>query len=72
MIRDGKIVGTYDPKQLSNEELIFHMTGRKVEGKKAIQKCKYTKLTEEGRERALEIVASTYNTALEKARASND
>jgi simple sugar transport system ATP-binding protein len=31
VIRDGKIVGTYDPKQLSNEELIFHMTGRKVE-----------------------------------------
>ncbi len=31
VIRDGKIVGTYDPDNINNEELIFHMTGRKVE-----------------------------------------
>lgn len=31
VIRDGKIVGTYDPKKIDNEKLIYHMTGRKVE-----------------------------------------
>ncbi len=31
VIRDGKKVGTFDPKELDNEKLIFHMTGRKIE-----------------------------------------
>lgn len=42
------------------------------EGKKAMQKCKYTELTDEGRERGMEIVANKYETALNKARDGDD
>ncbi len=38
-----------------------------MEGKAAIEKCKYTQLTDEGRARGAEIVAAKYETALEKA-----
>ncbi len=31
VLRDGNNVGTFDPKELDNDKLIFYMTGRKIE-----------------------------------------
>ncbi len=31
VLRDGKKVGTFNPKELDNDTLVFHMTGRRIE-----------------------------------------
>jgi len=34
VLRDGKNVGTFDPKEINNDKLVFYMTGRKIESTK--------------------------------------
>lgn len=43
-----------------------------TEGQVAVEKCKYTQLTEAGRARALEIVEGKYETALKKSGSGDD
>jgi len=43
-----------------------------TEGRAALEKCKYTQLTASGQERAREIIDNKYETALGKAKGSDD
>lgn len=52
VIRDGKVVGTFDPKELDHDKLIFHMTGRKVETSRF---CDIKEISREGKQPILEV-----------------
>lgn len=52
VLRDGKLVGTFVPKELDHDKLIFHMTGRKVETSRF---CDIKEIKTEGKQPILEV-----------------